>query len=79
MNPGLTILIFGFIFFATVFGGGDKKIEALEQMAKVTSGFIASVFTLSGIVMLISLPIWLMAALLLTLVKQITKIFKKPL
>lgn len=79
MNPGMTILIFGFILFASVFGGGDKKIEALEHIAKVIYGFIASVFTISGLFMLIIIPIWLLAALLLTIIKQISKMLKKPL
>ncbi len=79
MNPGIAILIFGFILFASIFGGNaDKKIEELENMAKVTSSFIASVFTLSGIFILITLPIWLCAALLMSIGKQIYKILKKP-
>ncbi len=78
MTPGIAILIFGFVFFASVFGGSsDKKLEMLEQMAKITSGFIASVFTLSGILMIITLPIWLCAALIMGLVRQVYKTFVK--
>ncbi len=78
MTPGIAILIFGFVFFATVFGGSsDKKLENLEHMASITSSFIASVFTLSGIFMLITLPIWLCAALIMGLGRQIYKMMKK--
>ena len=76
ITPGFFILIMGFIFFASIFGGGEKKMEEMEKMAKITSSFIASIFTISGIVLLLTLPIFLIIGMMVNQMKKIVKFFK---
>lgn len=76
-NPGVLILIFGFIFFATLYGGGSKKIEQLEKLATIVSSFGASVFTISGLFLLLTFPIWLLFGFIVYQTRKIIKIAQK--